>query len=248
MLDETAIWTRPQSVAFPKVWRRFKGLKEINGALPSFWIQDIPENERENVVNCMIGGFCKEEPLSKYSGLLNDPESVESARKTWRLALPDNVGLACYMENTDPNGEPILAAVNCTYIKKKCEEEVNVTGSKIQQIYATLNVVMNEKNAFEFLETDFLLSALGLYVLPSFRGHGLGLELLNARENICKTLGIKASVTVFTSSVSQYLAEKAGFKLLSEVSFEDLRNIHKYEYPGIEEKHKGLKYMYKIYE
>ncbi|XP_031345480.1 uncharacterized protein LOC116172411 isoform X2 [Photinus pyralis] len=249
MLDETANWTRPQSVAFPKVWRRFKGLREINGTVPSFWIQDIPENERENVVNFMTDGFCKEETLCKSLGLLNDPESVETLRKAWRLVLLDNVGLACYMENLDPNGKPILAAANCTHIKKCDEEEVNITitGSKVQQIFATLNVLMDEKNAFEFLETDFLLSALGLYVLPQFRGQGLGLELLNSREDICRALAIKASITVFTSSVSQYLAEKAGFKLLSEISFEDLRNIHKYEYPGIEEKQKGLKYMYNIY-
>lgn len=36
-------------------------------------------------------------------------------------------------------------------------------------------------NAHETLNLDVYLSAMGLYVLPEFRGEGIGLELLKAR-------------------------------------------------------------------
>lgn len=61
---------RPDSVPFPSVWCRFNGRKEINGVIPKFWIQDIPEDQFEEVVNFMVEGFVNDEPLCKYAGKL----------------------------------------------------------------------------------------------------------------------------------------------------------------------------------
>lgn len=42
---------------------------------------------------------------------------------------------------------------------------------------------MNYNDAFEKLQTDEYLSAMGLFVLPGFRGEGIGEHLLKARYN-----------------------------------------------------------------
>ncbi|KAB0797320.1 hypothetical protein PPYR_08314 [Photinus pyralis] len=248
MPAESARWPRPETIPYPNVWKRFKGRKEINGVIPSFWIQDVPEDEFQNVVNCMVERFCTEEPLTKYSGMLKDPKSVEDMRNLWIYMLHNRVGLACYKENSDPRGKPIFAGVNCMHIKKKHEPEYKFSGTTVLQIFGTLVAAANKTDLYEFFGTDAFLSSLGLYVLPEFRGQGIGLEMLLARQEMCKALKVKAAITLFTSTVSQVLAEKAGYNVLNEISYADLRDVYKFDYPGAEEKHKSVKYMYVLYK
>lgn len=60
---------------------------------------------------------------------------------------------------------------------------------------------------------DEYLGSAGLLVMPKFRGRGIGEHLLNARRAVCKHFGIKLTSTVFTSDITNRLADKAGFKL-----------------------------------
>ncbi|KAK5646951.1 hypothetical protein RI129_005415 [Pyrocoelia pectoralis] len=240
-------WTRPEAVAFPRVWRSFKGRKEINGAIPSFWVQDIPEDEFENVINCMVEDFCKDEPVTKCSGFIGDHESVECRKKLWSTILPERMGLICYMENPKPGEKPIFAAVNCTHARSKYDEKFKATGEVMSDFAHIRELITQGRDPYQFLDTDVLLCSLGIYVLPQFRGQDLGLQLLLAREDLCNACGIKAAVTVFTSSISQALAYKAGYKTFAEISYQDLKDIYKYDYTKIGESHKSMKYMYKIF-
>lgn len=65
-------WKRPNSVPYFSVWSRFNGLREINGAIPKFWIQDIPENQFEVILDYMVKGFLHDEPLCRYSSKFSD--------------------------------------------------------------------------------------------------------------------------------------------------------------------------------
>lgn len=58
-------WKRPESVPFPSVWIRFEGKREINGKIPKFWIQDIPEDMFELAVQTMSENFVYEESMCK---------------------------------------------------------------------------------------------------------------------------------------------------------------------------------------
>lgn len=60
-------WIRPENVPFPSVWGRFEGKREINGKIPKFWIQDVPEELFETAVDTMCKNFIYDEPLNKYS-------------------------------------------------------------------------------------------------------------------------------------------------------------------------------------
>lgn len=53
-------------------------------------------------------------------------------KETWREIIQDKVGLICFMENPDPNGKPIIAGLNMTYISEKDEDipEVIITTLK----------------------------------------------------------------------------------------------------------------------
>ncbi|KAF5297813.1 hypothetical protein FQA39_LY11962 [Lamprigera yunnana] len=243
------MWKRAETVPFPSIWRKFKGRKEINGIIPSFWVQDIPLDEYDKVADCMIENFCRNEPLTAYSEVSNDLESIKEMRVLWKQVLSDKLGIICYMENPDANGNPIFVGVNCTHLKTRFDEKTQLNGATSCQIFESMDYLMDQTDAFNELNTDILLTALGLYVLPDFRGQGIGLEIVKARDALCKAVGIPAIVTVFTAHNSQIIAERAGYRVLSEISYEDLEKSNpKFKYPGIDKHTKMMKYMYKIVE
>lgn len=77
------------------------------------------------------------------------------------------------------------------------------------------------------------MSAMGLCVDPVFRGQGLGLELLKARFDLGKAVGLKATMTVFTAVASQRLAHKLGMEVLAELLYKDCKLNGKEAFPNI---------------
>lgn len=60
---------------------------------------------------------------------------------------------------------------------------------------------------------DEYLGSAGLLVMPKYRGRAIGEHLLNARRVVCNHFGIKMTSTVFTSDITNRIADKVGFKL-----------------------------------
>ncbi|XP_018320459.1 uncharacterized protein LOC108733683 [Agrilus planipennis] len=243
-------WKRQENVPFPSIWHKFTGKKEVNGVLPKFWVQDIPEEYYQSAIAMMCDYFINEEPLCRYSNAKADPQFFEDMVLLWTECLKDKVALICFMENPDPKGKPIVAGLNMTAISYKGDKKKTEFKSEIsKRIIGALNHVTNAKDPFETLKIDEYLTAMGLLVLPEFRGQNLGLQILKAREPLCKTLGLKATVTSFTSIISQKLAAKCGFKVLCEMTHKEIESQNpKISFPGIENHTKSLKNMYMLFE
>jgi GNAT superfamily N-acetyltransferase len=71
---------------------------------------------------------------------------------------------------------------------------------------------------------DHYIDAAGLSVAPVARGKGLGLMLIRARLELCKGLRIPLTKTVFTAIQSQKIAAKAGFQVLAERVYEEVKD------------------------
>ncbi|KAL1140511.1 hypothetical protein AAG570_000441 [Ranatra chinensis] len=84
-----------------------------------------------------------------------------------------------------------------------------------------MSAITTEGNLFERFGVDRYLTAYGLSVHPDYHGLGIGLKLLEAREPLCKAIGLKLTGTVFTAAASQYLASKAGFEVIAEHYYKD---------------------------
>lgn len=95
----------------------------------------------------------------------------------WHETLKYNVGLVCLTKNE--NGKPIIAAMNCTTICSVYDEKDYCEGQG--QVLETLMWVKYQVDPFSKFNITEYLDAMGLYVLPEYRGEGLGLELLKAR-------------------------------------------------------------------
>jgi GNAT superfamily N-acetyltransferase len=109
-----------------------------------------------------------------------------------------------------------------------------------------LDLVSERVSVYELYDVEEYMSAMGLCVDPAFRGQGLGLELLKARFDLGKAVGLKATMTVFTAEASQRLAYKLGMEVLTEILYEDCKIDGKQAFPNI--KGKSMKVMGKRIE
>jgi hypothetical protein len=123
-------WSRSKSVPFPKIWRKCSGLKRMdNGEVPSFTIQDIPEDRHEDIVDFMTTHFCRDETTCVSVGFLDDPESILELQNLWRDVLKQNMALVAFVENEEDEQRPRIAGCNITCVTTKDDkmtyEEVN---------------------------------------------------------------------------------------------------------------------------
>jgi GNAT superfamily N-acetyltransferase len=80
-------------------------------------------------------------------------------------------------------------------------------------------------NVFDHYKVDAYLGAMGLSVLPKYRGRNIGAQILKARVPLCKAIGVKLTTTVFTAIASQVLAKKVGFEDNYEETYEDMAKL-----------------------
>ncbi|XP_017783109.1 PREDICTED: uncharacterized protein LOC108567263 [Nicrophorus vespilloides] len=235
---------RPAGCEYPKIYREFEGKLLKDGKRRKYWIQDLTEEYFEEVVKGYTEGFMLDEPLCKYSKCANDPACVAEWAKFWTFFLNEKISLICLTK--DDEGKTRIAGYNCLHVAHNVEEhEAETEGAR--KVLKVLQYVCDQRNAFEEFKMDKYLSAMGLYVLPEFRGEGLGQVILDTRQDLGKLLGFKASLTAYTSFISQKQAYRAGFKEYVTISYADLAKVDKdFLFPGIEEHTKDFKYMYML--
>ncbi len=63
-------WKRPDSVAYPKVWHRFKARDLNSDQLVEYRIEDLLESRAEDAFNHMRENYLADEPLHQALGKL----------------------------------------------------------------------------------------------------------------------------------------------------------------------------------
>lgn len=83
----------------------------------------------------------------------------------------------------------------------------------------------NYFDPFKFYQVDKVLFAAGLYVDEKFRNRGIAVEMLKAREEIAKAVGIEVGSNVFSSLGAQKAALKVGFEESLCLKYSDLPSL-----------------------
>ncbi|CAH0550245.1 unnamed protein product [Brassicogethes aeneus] len=242
-------WKRPASVPFPSIWGKFEGIKVVDGKKRQYWIQDITNDLLELAINYMTTGFLHEEAFSKNHKSFEDPVTVEDTRKLWKYFSEHKLGLICLTKNE--SGQNEIAAINMNYRSTKNESVDTswVKSKKIRLFLVLMQYIYGMVDLYETLNIDHQMRAFGLFVLPKYRGEGIGVEMFKSRELLCRAVGIPASSGVFSSLTSQAVGKKAGFIELVDVTHDELEKVNpNFVAPGMREAAKSLKYMYIIYK
>ncbi|XP_044750387.1 uncharacterized protein LOC123310792 [Coccinella septempunctata] len=232
---------------FPTVFNTFE--RTIEGKLRKFWVQDLKSDKMEEALEIFSKYFVRDEPLCRSLKLIEDKKSMKFAMEFWRKVAEKRCSLACFTKLE--TGEQKLVALNFCYEcsvndpPKESDSESGLAGKIVEAV----NYVYGLKDPQKELGVEKYLAAIGLVTIPEYRGYNIGLEVLRAREQMCAVLGLKASLTVFTSEAAQRLAEKAGFKDLVGMTYNELEKLNPdLKFPNINEYSRYVRNMYIIYE
>lgn len=89
---------------------------------------------------------------------------------------------------------------------------------------------------FSHFNVDHVMFAAGLYVDQKYRNRGIAVQMLKAREEVGKTVGVQVSSNVFSSTGAQKAALKAGYEESFSIKFADLPRFTPDGYfPGIKD-------------
>ena len=237
--------TKPP-VSFPlkppgqaKVWKVVECAKKGSKEAPiKFSIQEIPEDRYQDVIDHMCNYFIADEPICNCMNGKDDPEYVDTFKVLWEEFLQQGLSVGAFVE--DPNGgKPILAGCNVlglTFEGEKIDYD-SLKSKRGRRVMKVITDFTKRSNVYEKYGVDRYLTAIGLSVHPSYRGAALGAHILNARENIGREYNILVTSTVFTSPISQKLAERCGHELLLAVDYDDIVDGEgKKIFPGIQVK------------
>lgn len=192
-----------------------------DGRKPQFIIQDLNEEYLEEALSLMSVGFCKEESMFGALKITDDPTSMKELQGVWRQMLRQHAALVAIVDDGSTHSR--VAGVNLTYVCRKqdrCSPDDFEGVAMRRMAIDGMVYICNYVNIFEKYGVTEFLSAFGLYVHPDFRGQGLGTEILKARKQLGKALGLKVTMTFFTTKQGQRAAKKAGMELLAELPFD----------------------------
>jgi GNAT superfamily N-acetyltransferase len=233
-------WSRPANVEFPKVWQEFEA-NDLDGSIIKYRVQDLPEDRFHEAIYFMQRYHMESEVL-RVKRIRNDPVSFREITEKWWDCLRQKVTLVCFKENSNE-----IVGLNVLGIVTQDEANTphHYKGKGWSEIVNSKKYLTDHYfDAFKHFQVDKLMFALGLIVLPEYRRRGIAYQLMRAREEIGKAIGIRVSSNVFTSLGAQRAAEKAGYEDYFSIKFSDLEKLNEdSKMPGIEEKY--LKIMSK---
>lgn len=220
-MSEGPRWTRPASVAVPRVWRRCMGRSPVDGVLPRFVIQDVPDDLHDQVVAFMSTFFPRDEPICAQLQLWLDALSMAELQALWRDTLKQHVAIVVLLDGVQ--GPPRVVGCNLLAVLYKADRHKPnpFKGDAMRKFLDALNYHNTVVDPYDKFGVDEALVGLGLSIDPAFRGQGLGLEMLRARFDLGRAVGLRLTYTVFTAIQSQTLGAKVGMKTLVEVPYKD---------------------------
>lgn len=204
--------------------------KEKNGdKLIEYRVQDLPEEYFEESLQNIKKYYLPEENFAVATRVLENPEAVEDFFMFWRDALKQGVSLGCFTND----GTEEFVAVNILIVNSKDDppcDKSKFKSNEIQGILKILDFAGRKFNVYDVYDTDKNMAGLGLCINYDYRYRGIATEMLKARINLMKEVGVNLTSTYYTAVGSQKAAEKAGYKESFVVSFEDLGK----EFPEID--------------
>jgi len=216
-------WRRPQSVEFPLSYLKFSALDSGGFENATYTVQDLSRDRYEEVVGIMKDKHLVDEPMYSSKGIREDPTSFNEMVSNWKNMLEQNISIVCYKENSDE-----IIAVNVLGVVT--EKEFDAPHSYQGKGWSEVNNVKkflkdNFFDPFTHYEVDKVMFAAGLYVDRKYKNRGIAVEMIKARGEVGKAVGVQVSSNVFSSLGAQKAAAKVGFEESFSIKYAELKNL-----------------------
>jgi GNAT superfamily N-acetyltransferase len=217
-------WKRPEAVE-SQVWHTFQKENPANCKIEEFIVQDLAAEKFDNAIEHLLEHFLDDEPICRSKNVKANAAALKEICDLWRMILKQNIVLACFKKDT---AELVGLNMVCVCTREDLENyKLDIERLKDNVWKAVHDVALSKFDVFKKYKTiDKVLIAYGLSVSKNFRRRGIATEILRARIPLCKALNIPLSSTVFTAIGSQIPAEKIGFKVDYEISYEELASLN----------------------
>ncbi|KAJ9593490.1 hypothetical protein L9F63_014975 [Diploptera punctata] len=210
-----------------------------DGKIPKFSIEDVTPDIYDEVLDFFEKFHFHQiygSVIMKCLKLYDDQFARQEYIARWRRALEENLSLVAFVEN-DQGGKREIVGCNIMDVvyQNKQESLSTFQSPTIKKIVEDIAYAVGLVDPYKKYGVNKCLYAIGLNVDPKYRGQGLGMEILKARLDLMKAVGLKCTVTAFSGYAAQKSALKAGYEVLSDVPYDQF----KYEdgspvYPDIE--------------
>nr|XP_012224499.1 PREDICTED: uncharacterized protein LOC105673443 [Linepithema humile] len=200
---------------------------EVKMLMPLIWdspaickIQDLKEAQYEEVLRLIKHHYFKEEPMCKAAFLLQNQESVNAYLNLIRTWIKDTTSLVALSLASGRVIGIAVTRISSDLDKTDTYNRVqNFEGNSLKKIMYLINTLIKQTNAYKELECNMYFRVHILCVHPSYQQKGVGMALLKTCIDVAPTLDMPAIGGVFTSGLSQSLALKLGFRLVSEIRY-----------------------------
>ncbi|KAJ8687509.1 hypothetical protein QAD02_023303 [Eretmocerus hayati] len=225
-------WKKP--IGPLNVWKIIEGKERLaDGSLKTvrFSLQDIPEIRFEDAVNQMCANFISDEVMCKSLDLKNDPDAVRDFGELWHYLLKLGLSIGAFKLNSKDEITE-LVGLNILFVSTDEMDQVledftkNFRSPKSRLIFELMHEISEQADVRNIYGVDRYISALGLSIVPAYRGQKLGVHLLKIRDDIGKKYDIPATSTIFSAVTSQTQAERAGFEVALEKNYSEFKDEH----------------------
>ncbi|XP_065079282.1 uncharacterized protein LOC135702184 [Ochlerotatus camptorhynchus] len=221
-------WSRPAGTEWPRVWIRFRARDSLGDQLVDYRVQDLPEDRVRDAIEHMKKHFLRDEPMCSSVGLYKDADALEEFDQMWQDIARQRMAIVCFREGSDE-----IVGLNMLTVAAKADaKQCMFKSTGLQMVYDSYVGLLKQIDLFEKYGVDEYLSAWGLSVAPKYRGRGIATELLRARIPMCRAMGLRLTVTLFSSPGSQIPAAKVGFYDEIVVTYKQLAE-QGYLFPGV---------------
>ncbi|XP_031636532.1 uncharacterized protein LOC116349302 [Contarinia nasturtii] len=144
----------------------------------------------------------------------------------WRTVIEQKTVLVCFKEGLNEIVGISMNYVTCKddhFYESICRQNKSENNNRMYDVF---RVLFDNFDIYEHYGVDYYMNGAGLAVAQKYRGRGIGLEFLKTRKSFCNMFRIELTSTIFTSSFSNNIADKAGFKLDKINSYEEIRIKH----------------------
>lgn len=193
--------------------------------LATYSIEDLQENYFEDTIKIMRYKHLVDEPMYSSKGVLDCPQSLQEMIFNWRKMMKQKISLVCFKEGCDK-----IVAVNILGVvtEKEFDAPHNYQGRPWVEVNNLKKFIKNNFfDPFSHYNVDKVMFAAGLYVDEKYRKRGIAVQMLKAREEIAKAVGIEVSSNVFSSHGAQRAAEKCKFDENFSIKYAELPKFTK---------------------
>ncbi|KAL6954428.1 hypothetical protein U1Q18_051794 [Sarracenia purpurea var. burkii] len=100
----------------------------------------------------------------------------------------------------------------------------NTPGQAIQKMKKLMDDLQKNHDFFAIFDTDKLIKDFGLGVKTEYRGLNIGFNIVATIEKLARAFDIKASVIACSTTGSQVICEKLGYKLFNEIIYNEYKD------------------------